>query len=101
MKKTQIAIISPRTVLVSAVIALILVGLIAFVVIAHREQQAKLTELNQEKWRLEERIDELTREQERLQADLEYTKSLEGLLQYARDNLGYIDPDDVRIVDGN
>ena len=37
------------------------------------------------------------REQERLQSNLEYVKSMEGLLRYARENLGYIDDGETRI----
>ncbi|MBO4562535.1 MAG: cell division protein FtsL [Clostridia bacterium] len=75
---------------------LLFLGFIAFIVTQLRSQQKKLAELMQEKQRLNDEIDYLSREQERLQSDLEYVKSLEGLLQYARDNLGYIGPDDIR-----
>ena len=88
-----------KTVAMIAAVLLAL-GFLAFIFTQLRSQRIKLGELNQERARLEERIDELTREQERLQSDLEFAKSLEGLLQYARDNLGYIGPDDIRIEDG-
>ncbi|MCR5611540.1 MAG: septum formation initiator family protein [Clostridiales bacterium] len=80
--------------------ALFFVGFVVFIAVEFHQQKEKLTELNQERWRLQERVDELTREQERLQSDIEFTKSLEGLLQYARDHLGYIEPGDTRIDDG-
>ncbi|MBO4384464.1 MAG: septum formation initiator family protein [Clostridia bacterium] len=82
------------------VAALFVVGFIVFIAVELHQQNEKLIELNQERWRLQERVDELTREQERLQSDIEFTKSLEGLLQYARDHLGYIEPGDTRIEDG-
>ena len=88
-----------KTILIAAAL-LLAVGFVVFIAVQLHQQKEKLTELNQERWRLEQRIDELTREQERLQSDLEFTKSLEGLLQYARDNLGYIEPGDIRIEDG-
>lgn len=64
-----------------------------------RYQRTKLRELNEQTRQLEDRVNELMREKERLQSDLEFTKSLEGLLQYARDNLGYKLPEDIRIED--
>lgn len=86
---------------IAIVLAVLLaLGFFAFIFTQLRAQRAKLNQLNTERARLEDRIDELTREQERLQSDLEFAKSLEGLLQYARDNLGYIGPDDIRIEDG-
>ncbi len=81
--------------------ALLIIGFAVFFFTGMRAQREKLRELEQQRWQLENRIDELTREQERLQSDLEFTKSLEGLLQYARDNLGYIGPDDIRIDDND
>lgn len=80
--------------------AVILVGVVAFVVIKHREQQAKLNELAEQRKALEDQINELLREEERLRSNMEFVKSLEGLLLYARDYLGYIDPGDIRIEDG-
>lgn len=76
---------------------LLFLGFVAFMVVQFRAQQRKLAELNEERQMLNDRIDELMREQERLTSDLEFAKSLEGLLQYARDNLGYIGPDDIRV----
>ena len=91
-----------RAVKTAAIVLVVLLalGFLAFIFTSLHSQKMKLAELNKERARLEERIDELTREQERLQSDLEFAKSLEGLLQYARDNLGYIGPDDIRIEDG-
>lgn len=88
-----------RTVRIIAIIlcVLLFLGFVAFMVVQFRAQQKKLAELAQERQMLNDRIDELMREQERLTSDLEFVKSLEGLLQYARDNLGYIAPDDIRV----
>lgn len=80
--------------------ALLFVGFFVFIGVQLRSQQKKLAELNAEKLELKARLDELEREQERLQSRTEYVKSLEGLLQYARDYLGYIAPGDTRIEDG-
>ncbi|MBO4848227.1 MAG: septum formation initiator family protein [Clostridia bacterium] len=84
-----------RVIAIIVCVALFL-GFIAFIFTQLRSQQRKLAELMQEKQRLNDELDALAREQERLQSNLEYVKSLEGLLQYARDNLGYIGPDDIR-----
>ena len=85
-------------------VAIILVVLIFFALCAamfmmYRDQERKLNELLAEKQRLSDTVDKLSRENERLENKLEYTKSLEGLLRYARDNLGYIYPDDTRYDD--
>ena len=86
----------------AAIIAAVLViGFLAMLFLMYRDQDRKLDELAAEKQKLEDRVDELTREKEHLESKLEYTKSLEGLLQYARDNLGYVFPNDSRIDDGS
>lgn len=79
--------------------AVLLLAFAIFFFTGMRAQREKLRELEQQRWQLENRIDELTREQERLQSNLEFVKSLEGLLRYARDNLGYVEPGDIRIDD--
>lgn len=79
--------------------ALVLIGFAVFFFVGMRAQREKLRDLEQQRSELEDKIDELTREQERLQSNLEFVKSLEGLLQYARDNLGYVEPGDIRIDD--
>ena len=92
---------SPRFHLVAVICGAVLaLAFIAGLFLMYRDQEKKLGELEAEKQQLIDRVDELTREKERLEGKLEYTKSLEGLLQYARDNLGYVFPDDTRIDDG-
>ena len=83
---------------IAAVVVLALIGAYVFMVL--HKQQKTLAELNEQRQELQEQVEYLMREQERLQSDLEFAKSLEGLLQYARDNLGYLGPDDIRIDDG-
>lgn len=78
-------------------IAALVIGFAAFVVIQLYSQKQKLAEIRGEKERLETRLEELMREQERLESNLEYVKSMEGLLRYARENLGYIDEGETRI----
>jgi cell division protein FtsB len=89
--------ISPHAFLIAF---LVLAALLVGVFLKQRAQQRTLAELNEQRRELVEQVERLTREQERLQSDLEFAKSLEGLLQYARDNLGYLGPDDIRIDDG-
>ncbi len=80
------------------VICIVLVlGLAAFIATQLYFQHKKLAEIRSETARLRQQIEELTREKERLESNLEYVKSPEGLLQYAREYLGYTLPDDVRI----
>gem|GEM_PF-283624 len=92
---------SPTARLVLTILcALLVIGFMGVLYTMYREQDRKLDELEAEKALLEDRLDELSREKERLEGKLEYTNSLEGLLQYARDNLGYVFPDDTRLDDG-
>ena len=93
---------SKRLRTIVGVFALVLI-IAFFVLIAmkYREQERMLNELEAELKQLTEQYESISRERELLESKLEYTKSLEGLLQYARDNLGYIDPGDSRYEDGN
>lgn len=84
-----------------AVVILVPLCFALFTVTTIKEQKAKLLELEQERISYEERIDELSREEERILSDSEFSKSREGRLQYARDELGYMMPGDTRIKDGN
>ncbi|MBR0136647.1 MAG: septum formation initiator family protein [Clostridia bacterium] len=84
--------------LTAIVLAVLLVaGFFAFMITQLRAQQRKLDELSKEKAQLVERLAELQRDQERIESNLEYVKSLEGLLRYAREHYGYIGEGDVRI----
>ncbi|MBO6062186.1 MAG: hypothetical protein J6P98_08785 [Clostridia bacterium] len=74
-----------------------LLAIVAFTVKSHFDQRSKLSELLREKEELQLEVDRLTREQERLEGNLEYVKSREGLLWYAREYLGYLGAEDIRI----
>lgn len=80
-------------------VVLIIVGFAMVMLFMYRDQERKLNELAAEKQQMQDRLDELAREKERLESKLQYTQSLEGLLQYARNNLGYVFPDDTRYDD--
>ena len=88
-----------RLVAVIAALA-IFIGFVVFMYTQFRMQKQKLNEIMEENARLTQRLDELMRENERIEGNLEYVKSLEGLLRYARDNFGYIGKDEIR-VDAN
>ncbi len=75
----------------------LLLLIVGFTVKEHFSQQRKLNELLSEKARLQTQVEELNREHERLLSNLEFVKSREGLLWYAREYLGYTGPDDVVI----
>ncbi len=78
-------------------IAALVLGFMAFIGIQLYSQRKKLAEIREEKERLQARLEEMMREQERLESNLEYVKSQEGLLRYARENLGYIGEGEIRI----
>ena len=100
MNEEQAAAKAKRKKIAIAVAAALLVLFLAGIIFRLHGQRVKQAELNDQILKLEDKVNELMREKERLQSDLEFTKSLEGLLQYARDNLGYKLPDDIRIDDG-
>ena len=81
------------------VVASALFALLAGLYTMYQKQESKLNELEQQRIQLEERVDELSREKELMESKLKYISSLEGLLNYARENLGYIDPGDTRYDD--
>ena len=86
-----------KNTILTTVLILLVIAFVAFIGTQFYLQQKKLDEITTEKQQLQQKIEELTREQERLESNLEYVKSPEGLLQYAREYLGYNLPDDIRI----
>ena len=88
-----------KTVKLAAVVlaVLLVAGFFVFMIAQLRAQQRKLREISEEKARLVDRLAELQRDQERIESNLEYVKSLEGLLRYAREHYGYIGEGDVRV----
>ena len=79
--------------------AVLVIGLVVFFAVGMRAQREKELEQQQHLWELEQKYEELLREKERLESRIEFVKSSEGLLQYARDYLGYLAPGDIRIED--
>ena len=90
---------TPFKIVLTVLIVGLALAVFASIFYMYKDQERKLSELEAERQQLQDRLDELSREKERLEGKLEYTNSLEGLLQYARDNLGYVFPDDTRYDD--
>jgi len=59
-------------------------------------QQDKLNQLRQEQAALTEEYDGLMVETERLRRMLDYVNTEQYMLQYAREKLGYVMPEDIR-----
>lgn len=62
-------------------------------------QQTKLRSIAEEKVALQSDLDSHKVEQERLERMLEYMQTTEYLVQYAREKLGYVFPDDWKFYD--
>ena len=78
-----------------------ILALAASMLYIYKDQERKFADLQQQKQQMQDKLDELSRENERLEGKLQFINSLEGLLQYARENLGYIDPSDTRYDDSD
>ena len=61
-----------------------------------RSQGVKLKEIRAEQDALQQEYLALQNEQQRLERMIEYAKSDEYLIQYAREKLGYVLPDDIK-----
>lgn len=59
-------------------------------------QQTRLESIAEERSRLQAELDNLKVEQERLTRMLEYMQTNDYLLQYAREKLGYVYPNDYK-----
>ena len=77
---------------------ILLAFLLAFFVLGgvYLSQQTTLTSIAEQKAELQLRLDAVKVEQERLERMLEYMKTDEYLMQYAREKLGYVFPDDIK-----
>lgn len=62
-------------------------------------QQTKLKSIAEDKVALQTELDSKKVEQERLERMLEYMQTTEYLVQYAREKLGYVFPDDWKFYD--
>jgi len=75
--------------------------LLAFCILGgiYLSQETRLTAIAEEKDALQGELDSLKVEEERLSRMLEYMQTNDYLLQYAREKLGYVYPDDYKFVD--
>ena len=78
----------------AAAAVIVLIVVLLSVIPAQRE---KLRELEAEKQRLNAQLNELLLEYEGMEEMLEYTGSVEFLLRYARENLGFMLEGDIRV----
>lgn len=62
-------------------------------------QETRMETISKEKAELQSELDSLKVEQERLERMLEYMQTDDYLLQYAREKLGYVFPDDVKFYE--
>ena len=62
-------------------------------------QQTKLESIEAEKAELQNELDSLKVEQERLERMLEYMNTDDYLLQYAREKLGFVFPNDIKFYE--
>ncbi len=79
----------------------ILAFLLAFCIMGgiYLSQQTTLATIAEDTEKLESELDALEVEEERLERMLEYMQTDEYLLQYAREKLGYVFPDDIKFYD--
>lgn len=80
---------------------LILFFILTFFVLGgvYLSQQTKLSSIAEEKVELQSILDAKKVEQERLERMLEYMHTTDYMIQYAREKLGYVFPDDFKFYD--
>lgn len=80
---------------------LILFFILTFFVLGgvYLSQQTKLSTIAEEKLALQSELDSLKVEEERLERMLEYMRTTDYMIQYAREKLGYVFPDDWKFFD--
>lgn len=77
-------------------VALVMLVCFVFVCAAYLSQQEKLGEVRVREAELQSRYAELQAEEQRLEYMIEYAKSDEYRIQYAREKLGLVLPDDIK-----
>ena len=80
---------------------LILFFILTFFVLGgvYLSQQTKLSSIADEKIALQAELDSRKVEEERLERMLEYMRTTDYMIQYAREKLGYVFPDDYKFYD--
>lgn len=82
--------IRPRYIIMAFVLAIFILSGV------YLSQQTKLRSIAESKITLQSELDALHVEEERLERMLEYMQTDEYKLQYAREKLGYVFPDDIK-----
>lgn len=85
--------IHPRYIIMAFILAFFVLGGVFL------SQQTKLKSIREQKAALQSDLDALSVEEERLERMLEYMQTDEYKLQYAREKLGYVFPDDVKFYE--
>ena len=80
----------PRFILIVVVVLLAITGAVLF------SQEQKLSAIDAQKQVLTDEYDDLLNEKQRLEYMIEYSKTDEYLIQYAREKLGFVAPDDIK-----
>ena len=82
---------------------IMLAFLLAFCVLGgiYLSQQTRLDYIADEKDSLQSQLDSLKVEEERLSRMLEYMQTNDYLLQYAREKLGYVYPNDLKFYENS
>ena len=80
---------------------IMLAFLLAFCILGgiYLAQETQLSSISEEKEALQATLDGLKVEEKRLSRMLEYMQTNDYLLQYAREKLGYVYPDDYKFYD--
>ena len=77
-------------------IVLLTVLCVVFAYALYLSQEQKLKEIAEKEAALRQEYQALQNEEQRLEYMIEYAKSEEYLIQYAREKLGFVLPDDVK-----
>ena len=84
-----------RFLIFALAVTVVLAAATCFVAVNAVRQMNKLGEINSEYDALEQRYNEMLRDEQRLEFMIEYSGSKEHLEQQARERFGYVLPDDI------
>lgn len=91
----SIRIRKKRFLIFALAVTVVLAAATCFVAVNAVRQMNKLGEINSEYDALEQRYNEMLRDEQRLEFMIEYSGSKEYLEQQARERFGYVLPDDI------
>ncbi len=91
MKKAKHSVLlRPQHILLGCCLVLLALSFV------YLSQSAKLTEIEKEKTQLNENYETMLLEEQRLNGMLGYVQTDAYMMQYAREKLGYVSPDDYK-----